>query len=49
MTLGPVEHLKIHIELVDIEANKKVNPVDLSGLWLTITRGKFQYKIHILH
>ncbi|CAL2041977.1 unnamed protein product [Caenorhabditis brenneri] len=38
---GPVEHLKIHIELVDIEANKKVNPVDLSGLWLTITRGRY--------
>ncbi|EFP11783.1 hypothetical protein CRE_26737 [Caenorhabditis remanei] len=38
---GPVEHLKIHIELVDIEANKKVNPVDLAGLWLTITRGRY--------
>uniref|UniRef100_A0A8R1HIK2 Uncharacterized protein n=1 Tax=Caenorhabditis japonica TaxID=281687 RepID=A0A8R1HIK2_CAEJA len=38
---GPVDHLKIHIELVDVEANKKVNPVDLSGLWLTITRGRY--------
>ncbi|CAI2350145.1 unnamed protein product [Caenorhabditis sp. 36 PRJEB53466] len=38
---GSVEHLKIHIELVDIEANKKVNPVDLAGLWLTITRGRY--------
>ncbi|CCD67284.2 Fibronectin type-III domain-containing protein [Caenorhabditis elegans] len=38
---GPAEHLKIHIELVDIEANKRVNPVDLSGLWLTITRGRY--------
>ncbi|CAB3406793.1 unnamed protein product [Caenorhabditis bovis] len=38
---GPADKLKIHIELVDIDANKMVNPVDLSGLWLTITRGRY--------
>ncbi|CAI5449445.1 unnamed protein product [Caenorhabditis angaria] len=35
------EHLKIHIELIDIEENKKVNPVDLSGGWLLLTRGRY--------
>lgn len=36
---GPVDSLKIHIELVDLKDNRTLPPVELFGLFLVVARG----------
>nr|CDJ97326.1 unnamed protein product [Haemonchus contortus] len=37
---GPVDSLKIHIELVDLKDNRTLPPVELFGLFLVVARGQ---------
>ncbi|VDM63105.1 unnamed protein product [Angiostrongylus costaricensis] len=38
---GPVDSLKIHIELVDLQENRTLPQIDLIGLFLVVTRGRY--------
>uniref|UniRef100_A0A7I5EAY5 Cadherin domain-containing protein n=1 Tax=Haemonchus contortus TaxID=6289 RepID=A0A7I5EAY5_HAECO len=38
---GPVDSLKIHIELVDLKDNRTLPPVELFGLFLVVARGRY--------
>ncbi|PIO59704.1 hypothetical protein TELCIR_18823, partial [Teladorsagia circumcincta] len=38
---GPVESLRIHIELVDLHDNRTLPPIELFGLFLVVARGRY--------
>ncbi|KAE9415955.1 hypothetical protein Angca_000505, partial [Angiostrongylus cantonensis] len=38
---GPADSLKIHIELVDLQENTTLPQIDLFGLFLVVTRGRY--------
>ncbi|KAK6747585.1 hypothetical protein RB195_000651 [Necator americanus] len=38
---GPVDSLKIHIELIDLHDNRTLPPIQLYGLFLVIARGRY--------
>ncbi|EYB85333.1 hypothetical protein Y032_0300g1806 [Ancylostoma ceylanicum] len=38
---GPVESLKIRIELIDLHDNRTLPPIDLFGLFLVVARGRY--------
>ncbi|WKY05915.1 hypothetical protein Q1695_006263 [Nippostrongylus brasiliensis] len=38
---GPVESLKIHIEMIDLQDNRALPPIDLFGLFLVVARGRY--------
>ncbi|CAJ0604096.1 unnamed protein product [Cylicocyclus nassatus] len=38
---GPVDSLKIHIELTDLQDNRALPPIDLFGLFLVVARGRY--------
>ncbi|KAK5980623.1 hypothetical protein GCK32_014080 [Trichostrongylus colubriformis] len=40
---GPVESLKIHIELVDLQENRILPPIDLFGIFLVAARGSCSF------
>ncbi|CAI4227856.1 unnamed protein product [Auanema sp. JU1783] len=38
---GPHDKLRIRIELTDLKENRIITPIDLQGIWLMISRGKY--------